>query len=69
MQGVPINIEQTARIPFDDRRSLVAKVEDISPMLVRRFLKARQILDMMPSSVASEDRRETEMLRKRLDNK
>ena len=31
-------IEQTARIPFDDRRSLVAKVEDISPMLVRRFL-------------------------------
>ena len=31
-------IEQTARIPFDDRRSLVAKVEDISPTLVRRFL-------------------------------
>ena len=31
-------IEQTARIPFDDRRSLIAKVEDISPMLVRRFL-------------------------------
>ena len=35
MQGVPINIEQTARIPFDDRRSLIAKVEDISPTLVR----------------------------------
>ena len=31
-------IEQAARIPFDDRRSLVSTVEDISPTLVRRFL-------------------------------
>ena len=31
-------IEQAARIPFDDRRSLVSAIEDISPTLVRRFL-------------------------------
>jgi ATP-dependent DNA helicase RecG len=31
-------IEQTARIPFDDRRNLTARIEDISPLLVRRFL-------------------------------
>ena len=33
-------MEQAARVPFDDRRSLVSTVEDISPMLVRRFLAA-----------------------------
>ena len=31
-------LAQAARIPFDDRRSLVSTVEDISPTLVRRFL-------------------------------
>ena len=31
-------LEQAARIPFDDRRSLISTVEDISPTLVRRFL-------------------------------
>jgi ATP-dependent DNA helicase RecG len=31
-------LEQTARVPFDDRRNLVARIEDISPTLVRRFL-------------------------------
>ena len=31
-------IEQAARVPFDDRRSLVSAIEDISPTLVRRFL-------------------------------
>jgi ATP-dependent DNA helicase RecG len=28
----------TAKVPFDDRRSLEARIEDISPFLVRRFL-------------------------------
>ena len=31
-------MELAAKIPFDDRRSLQAKLEDISPTLVRRFL-------------------------------
>ncbi len=31
-------MEGAAKIPFDDRRSLRAKLEDISPTLVRRFL-------------------------------
>ena len=31
-------MEQAARIPFDDRRSLIGSVDDISPTLVRRFL-------------------------------
>ena len=31
-------LEQAARIPFDDRRSLISAVEDISPTLVRRYL-------------------------------
>jgi ATP-dependent DNA helicase RecG len=31
-------MEGAAKIPFDDRRSLTARVEDISPTLVRRFL-------------------------------
>lgn len=31
-------LEQTARIPFDDRRSLTAGVEQLSPLLVRQFL-------------------------------
>lgn len=31
-------MEGAAKIPFDDRRSLNAKLEDISPTLVRRFL-------------------------------
>jgi len=31
-------MESAAKIPFDDRRSLEAKLEDISPTLVRRFL-------------------------------
>lgn len=31
-------MEQAARIPYDDRRSLVATMEHISPLLVRRFL-------------------------------
>lgn len=33
-------MEQAARVPFDDRRSLVSTVDHISPMLVRRFLAA-----------------------------
>lgn len=28
----------TAKVPFDDRRNLEARIEDISPLLVRRFL-------------------------------
>ncbi len=28
----------TAKVPFDDRRSLEARIEDVSPLLVRRFL-------------------------------
>ena len=32
-------LEQSARIPFDDRRSLTAQMEDISPILVNRFLE------------------------------
>ncbi len=32
-------LELTARVPFDDRRSLDAHVENISPMLVRGFLR------------------------------
>ncbi len=32
-------LEQSAKIPFDDRRSLTAKIEDISLILVHRFLK------------------------------
>ncbi len=31
-------MEQAAKVPFDDRRSLNASLEDISPTLVRRFL-------------------------------
>ncbi len=31
-------LEQTTRVPFDDRRNLEARVEDISPTLVRRYL-------------------------------
>jgi ATP-dependent DNA helicase RecG len=31
-------MELAAKVPFDDRRSLVAKIEDRSPTLVRRFL-------------------------------
>ncbi len=31
-------LELTAKIPYDDRRYLEAKIEDISPTLVRRFL-------------------------------
>jgi len=31
-------IALTARVPFDDRRSLEARIEDLSPLLVRRFL-------------------------------
>jgi ATP-dependent DNA helicase RecG len=30
--------ELTAKIPYDDRRNLEARIEDISPTLVRRFL-------------------------------
>jgi ATP-dependent DNA helicase RecG len=30
--------EAAAKVPFDDRRNLEARVEDISPLLVRRFL-------------------------------
>ena len=35
-------MEQAARVPFDDRRSLVSSLEHISPLLVRRFLAAVQ---------------------------
>jgi len=31
-------IALTAKVPFDDRRNLEAKIEDLSPLLVRRFL-------------------------------
>jgi ATP-dependent DNA helicase RecG len=31
-------IALTAKVPFDDRRSLEARIEDLSPILVRRFL-------------------------------
>lgn len=36
---LPQLLEQTARIPFDCRKHLTARVEDISPMLVRKHLK------------------------------
>jgi ATP-dependent DNA helicase RecG len=32
-------LEQTARIPFDDRRNLEATLLDLSPILVKRFLQ------------------------------
>ncbi len=31
-------LEQAAKIPYDDRRSLTAKIEDISPILLNKFL-------------------------------
>ena len=31
-------LERTAKVPFDDRRNLASRVEDISPTLMRRFL-------------------------------
>ena len=31
-------LELTAKVPYDDRRNLIATLEDISPTLVRRFL-------------------------------
>jgi len=31
-------IALTAKVPFDDRRSLEARIEDLSPLLVKRFL-------------------------------
>ncbi|HKI00944.1 MAG TPA: ATP-binding protein [Thermoanaerobaculia bacterium] len=31
-------IALTAKVPFDDRRNLEARIEDLSPLLVRRFL-------------------------------
>ena len=31
-------LERTAKIPFDDRRNPTSRIEDISPILVRRFL-------------------------------
>lgn len=37
-------IELTAKVPFDDRRHLSAHVENISPLLVRRFLQERGVL-------------------------
>ncbi|MCP4151365.1 MAG: hypothetical protein GY757_26715, partial [bacterium] len=30
--------EHTGKIPFDDRRSLTGKIEDISPPLLKKFL-------------------------------
>ncbi len=42
-------LEQAAKIPFDDRRSLTGKMEDISKYLLDRFLKDSQ------SSLASMD--------------
>ena len=49
-------IAQTARIPFDDRRSLHAKIEDISPMLVRRFLSyVRSDLIQAGTNIADSD--------------
>ena len=32
-------LELTAKVPYDDRRNLTATIEDISPTLVRRFLR------------------------------
>ncbi len=39
-KGDPLRqlMERTAKVPFDDRRNQEARVEDISPTLVRRFL-------------------------------
>jgi ATP-dependent DNA helicase RecG len=44
-------LERAAKVPFDDRRALNAKVEDISPSLVRHFLHnvRSRILDEMGS--------------------
>lgn len=43
-------MEQTARIPFDDRRNPHANVLDISPILTRRFLQAvrSDLLNRLP---------------------
>lgn len=43
-------IELTARIPFDDRRNLSANILDISPILVKRFLKEinSELLNLQP---------------------
>ena len=44
-------MEGVVKIPFDDRRSLQAKLEDISPTLVRRFLHQvrSDILNVVPT--------------------
>ena len=43
-------MELAAKIPFDDRRALTARVEDISPTLVRRFVHTigSKLLDHEP---------------------
>ena len=48
-------IELTAKVPFDDRRNLEAKIEDISPTLVRRFLV------MVGSDIVTEDYTDEEL--------
>lgn len=49
-------MEQTARIPFDDRRNLQATVLDISPTLARRFLQAvgSDLLNRQPAPTDKE---------------
>jgi ATP-dependent DNA helicase RecG len=44
-------LEQTARIPFDDRRSHQSNLLDISPILVKRFLQeiGSDLLNIQPS--------------------
>jgi ATP-dependent DNA helicase RecG len=48
-------LERTARIPFDDRRNQNARIEDISPTLVRRFL-ADVRSDLINEGVRVDDR-------------
>jgi ATP-dependent DNA helicase RecG len=48
-------LERTARVPFDDRRNQNARIEDLSPTLVRRFL-ADVRSDLVLGATRIEDR-------------
>jgi len=49
-------IELTARVPFDDRRSLEGRIEDLSPTLARKFLAevGSSLLDSEPNIPADD---------------
>jgi len=54
-------LELAAKTPFDDRRSLKARIEDLSPILVKRHLH-----DVRSDLVTSAQRKEDEELYRRL---